>query len=171
MKARGLLIAVVVLAALGGLTYWSNKTEKAKEGKPATDAPPKILSVPEDQIKTVEVRKKDGEDTVVTKTDGGKWQIAQPKPLAADQESVNSMITSVASLTSDRLIEDKAADLSAYGLNSPSVVVTLTKKDGKTDKLLLGDDTPTGGGVFAKLEGDPRVFTVSSYTKTSVDKT
>ena len=37
--------------------------------------------------------------------------------------------------------------------------------------LLVGDDTPTGAGVFAKLEGDPRVFTVASFVKSSLDKT
>jgi hypothetical protein len=36
---------------------------------------------------------------------------------------------------------------------------------------LLGDDTPTSGGVFAKLDGDPRVFTLASFNKTSLDKT
>lgn len=171
MKFKGLLLAVIALAVLGGLMFWSNKAEKAKEGKPAADAPPKILSVPEDQIKTVEIRKKGGEATVVTRSDSGKWQIVQPKPLAADSDSMSSVVSTVSSLTSDRLIEDKAADLAPYGLNAPAVVVTVTKKDGKHEKLLLGDETPTGGGVFVKLDSDPRVFTISSYNKTSLDKT
>ena len=37
MKFRGLLAAVVVLAALAGAAYWSNKKEKAEAGKPAAD--------------------------------------------------------------------------------------------------------------------------------------
>jgi len=36
--------------------------------------------------------------------------------------------------------------------------------------LLLGDESPTGGSVYAALAGDPRVFTVATYAKTSVDK-
>jgi hypothetical protein len=35
---------------------------------------------------------------------------------------------------------------------------------------LLGDATPTGNGVYAKLEGDPRVFTLASFNKPSLDK-
>jgi len=35
---------------------------------------------------------------------------------------------------------------------------------------LFGDNTPAGGAVYAKLVDDPRVFTVSSYNKNSVDK-
>jgi hypothetical protein len=57
-----------------------------------------------------------------------------------------------------------------YGLTKPSLSVTATKKDGKTIKLLVGDETPTNSGSYAELAGDPRVFLVASYNKTSLDK-
>ncbi len=47
--------------------------------------------------------------------------------------------------------------------------MSVTTKD-KSQRLLLGDDTPTGSAVYAALSGDPRVFTIASYTKTSLDK-
>ncbi|MCC6860990.1 MAG: DUF4340 domain-containing protein [Bryobacterales bacterium] len=170
MKVRGLLVAVVLLAALTGLVVWSNKHEKAAQGKPSPDAPPKILEVGEDQFKSVTLRK--GEQTTrLSRSEAGKWEIVEPKPLPADQDSVSSLVSTLSSLTSDRLIEEKAADLNQYGLAKPSLQVDLTKKDGKTENLLLGDDTPTGSAVFAKLRNDPRVFTVSSYIKSSLDKT
>jgi hypothetical protein len=34
----------------------------------------------------------------------------------------------------------------------------------------VGDDTPAGSAVYAALAGDPRVFTVASYHKTTIDK-
>ena len=170
MKFRGLLAAVVVLAALGGAVWWSEKKEKADAGKPAADAAPKILTIPEDQFTQVALVKKDGETTELSKA-GGTWKIVQPKPLPADQDSVNSLVTSLSSLSSDRLIEDKASDLASYGLTAPSEQVRITKKDGKVQTLLIGDDTPTGAGTFAKVDGDSRVFTVASYVKSSLDKT
>jgi len=170
MKFRGLLAAVVVLAALGGAVWWSEKKEKADAGKPAADAPPKILTIPEDQFKQVQLVRKSGETTEVSKA-SGSWQIVQPKPLAADEASVTSLVSSLASLSSDRLIEDKPSDYSAYGFTSPAERVTITRKDGKVQTLLIGDDTPTGSGAFAKVDGDPRVFTIASYIKTSLDKT
>ena len=36
--------------------------------------------------------------------------------------------------------------------------------------FLLGDETPAGNGIYAKLDGDPRVFTIPKYDKTSIDK-
>lgn len=170
MKFRGLLAAAVVLAALGGAVWWSEKKEKADAAKPAADATPKILTIPEDQFQQIDLAKKGGVTTELSKA-GGSWKIVQPKPLAADQDSVNSLVTSLASLASDRLIEDKASDLSSYGLATPTEQVKITEKNGKVVTLLVGDDTPTGSGTFAKVEGDPRVFSIASYVKSSLDKT
>jgi hypothetical protein len=68
-------------------------------------------------------------------------------------------------------VEDKATDIGQYGLTQPSLELDISSKDSKPQKLLLGDDTPAGSAVFAKLEGDPRVFTIAGYNKSSLDKT
>jgi hypothetical protein len=172
MKNSGLLIAAVVLAALTGVLYWSNHHPPSEStAKASLDTPPKILSLKQEDISKIEIRKKGGEELDLAKGDAGKWQITAPKPLGADQEAVSSLLSTVSSLNADRLVEDKAADLSQYGLAQPSLELDVTSKDGKPQKLFLGDDTPAGSAVFAKIDGDPRVFTLASYNKASVDKT
>ena len=172
MKPRGLLAAVIVLAALGGALYWSNRKQKADAAKPVTDtATPKILSIPEDQIKGVSIKKTGAETTVLQKGADGKWQIAEPKPLRADQDTVKSLVGALSALNADKVVEDKAADLSPYGLNAPTLDVTVTKNDGKSQDFLVGDDEPTGGGAYAKLAGDPHVYAIASFVKTNIDKT
>jgi Domain of unknown function (DUF4340) len=172
MKNSGLLIAAVVLAALTGVLYWSNHHPPSEStAKASLDTPPKILSLKQEDISKIEIRKKGGEELDLAKGDAGKWQITAPKPLGADQEAVSGLLSTVSSLNADRLVEDKAADLSQYGLAQPSLELDLTTKDGKPQKLFLGDDTPAGSAVFAKIDGDPRVFTLASYNKASVDKT
>jgi len=158
---------------LGGALYWSNRKQKADAAKPATDtaATTKILSIPEDQVKEVRLKKAGADATVLRKGDDGKWQIAEPKPLRADQDTAKSLISSLSTLNADKVVEDKAADLSPYGLNAPTLDVTVIKKDGKSQDFLVGDDTPTGGGAYAKLAGDAHVYTIASYVKTGIDKT
>ena len=56
------------------------------------------------------------------------------------------------------------------GLEQPNLEVDVTEKDNKTQKLLIGDDTPTGEAVYAMLAGNPRIFTMAKYAKSSVDK-
>lgn len=172
MKVRGLTVAAVVLAALSGTLYWSNHRKPAESSVNASaETPPKILSLNQADVTGIEIKKKDGEKVTLAKNAGGNWQITAPKPLAADNDAVSSMLSTLSYLNSDRLIEEKATNLGQFGLNEPSVEVDITEKSKKTEKLLLGDDTPAGNGAYAALAGDPRVFTIASYNKTSLDKT
>src|SRR5262249_27834830 len=115
-------------------------------------------------------KSKGAEPIILAKNNTGSWEITAPKQYSADAANVSSTLSSLSSLNSERVIEDKAADLKPYGLNPPNVEVDITEKDNKSQKLLLGDDTPAGSAVYAALLGDPRVFTVASFTKTSIAK-
>jgi len=171
MKIRGLIVASVVFLALGGTLYWSNHRKPSEDtAKASADTPPSILKLDQSAITRLEVTKKDAAPVVLAKSASGDWQITEPKPLKADDSAVSGVLSTVSSLNSERLVEEKAVDLKPYGLQSPAVQVGITGKDNKTQKLLIGDDTPTGGAVYAKLDGDARVYTMSSFGKTSVDK-
>ncbi len=161
----GLLVYVVLLAAVGGYIWWSSKKEAAK--KP-TDTTVKMLTIPDGDFQEIHEKKASGE-VLDLKRDTGKWRIVDP-PLAADQDAVGSMVSSLASLNADKVVEDNAADLKPYGLDAPALDIVVTKKDGSTAEVLIGDDVPTGSGAYAKLPNDPRVFTVGSVVKTGLDK-
>ncbi len=169
MRFRGLLVAVVLLVALGVGLYFSNKEKAAEAAKPSADAPPKILALTEGDISKIVLKKKNAAPSVLERTNG-KWQITAPKTYPADQETANQLASSAANVSSDRVVEDKASNLSGYGLNAPSLEVDITGKGGKVSKLEIGDDAPTGNSSYAMLQGDPRVFTVASYVKSGLDK-
>lgn len=170
MQGKGLIAAAVLLAALGGGVWYSNKLEADKASKPPAESSPKLIDEKEDQIVKVEIAKKGSEPIVVDRSTGA-WKMTAPKPLAVDPEAVTAIVSTVASFGTDKLVDEKAADLAPFGLNDPSLVVNVAAKSGKNRKILIGDETPTTGSFYAKLDGDPRVFTVYSYNKTSIDKT
>ena len=171
MKMNSLLIAAIILAALSGILYWSNHRKPAEDAvKVTADTPPKILTLTQADITKIDIKKKSGEEVELAKDGSGKWQIAGAKPLRADQNEVSSMLSTLSSLSSDRLIEQKASNLADYGLAQPSVEVNVTEKDNKTQKLLIGDNVPSGNAVYVALDGDPRVFTLANYSKTTLEK-
>ena len=169
MKQGRLLTASVLLAIFAGLFWWLNKREASATKPPVAPATTKIVDVPQDQIQTLTIDKL-GAEPVELKRAGGKWSITEPKAFSADQDAVSSLVSTFASLNADKLLEDKAPALDQYGLTKPSLSVTATKRDGKTIKLLVGDETPTNSGSYAELAGDSRVFIVTSYNKASLDK-
>src|SRR5215472_14785213 len=169
MKIRGLLIATAAFAALAGLLYWSDHRKPSADAANA-EAAPSILKLDENSITKLELKKKDAPEILLTKS-ASDWKITEPKPLSADASTVSSVLSTLASLNADRLVEEKSSDLQRYGLEHPSLEIGVTEKDNKSQRLLLGDDTPTGSAAYAALAGDARVFTIAGYHKTSLDKT
>jgi hypothetical protein len=171
MKSTGLLIAAALLAVLTGVLYWSNHHKAEDTTKSATPAATKLLSIKDADVTKIEIDKKGTEQVELAKGGDGKWAITAPQSLTGDQDAITGVISVLSGLNSEQVVEDHAIDLKQYGLAEPSVKIDLTLKDGKSQKVLLGDDTPTGNAVYAAVAGDPRVFTLASYSKTSLDKT
>jgi Domain of unknown function (DUF4340) len=169
MKLGRLLIAAVVLAALVGALYWSNRKQASSSTvKASVDTTPKILSLDESHITGLTIKRPGQPDLELQKANGN-WNIIAPKPLGADEEAVSNVLSAVASLSSDRVVEDKAANLSEYGLKNPPLELDVSAS-GKDYRLLVGDKTPSGNATYAMLAGDPRLFTIADYNATAVDK-
>ena len=168
MKPKGLLVAVVLLAVLGGAIWYSNKREAQKEKMPA-DASPKIVSIPADRIREIRLVRT-GADPILLTRAGAKWTLQAPQPLPADPQAVASLLDALLSVNADKTVAENSTDLASYGLASPALRVEVIQKDGKQVQLSIGDDTPTGSGANAKVSGDPHIYTLTSAVKSSLDK-
>ena len=167
MNFRGLIVAVVVLATLGGVLYWSqHRTPAAETAALPANTPPVILKVNPADVTQLVIKQK---EPVTLRKINGKWQITEPKPYTADQEAVAGLLSTLSGLNADRVVEEKTSDRKQYGLDPAEAEVDIGGKD-STRKLLLGDDTPAGGDIYAALATDPRVFTIASYQKNSLAK-
>jgi hypothetical protein len=162
-------VAAVLLAALSGAVWWAKKHPESTASPSTTPAAPKLTDVPDNQVKEIDLTKKNA-PTVVLKRESGKWTIASPDPLAADQDAVTSLVSSLSPVTGDSVVEDKASDLSKYGLSTPSLTLNVVKNDGKSEKIVFGDDLPAGSLVYAQHNSDPKVYAVSSSVRGSFDK-
>src|SRR5215472_409531 len=175
MRNRGVTAAALVLAVLLGVLYWSNRHKPADTGglsplPSPTEPAPNILTLNEGDINRIELKRKEGEQIVLARDSSGKWSITAPQAMAADDSVVSGMVSTLSSFSSDRLVEEKAASLDKYGLTAPRLTVTVTDKNNVAHRVLIGDDTPTGNAAYARLDGDPRVFTIANFNKTTIDK-
>jgi hypothetical protein len=171
MKGYGLLFAAVLLAALSGVLYWSNHHKPAESDvKISAEAPPKILDLKVENISKIDIKKKGSDAVQLAKDGSGVWQILSPKPYRADQNTVSSLASTLASLSSERLLDANASNPAQYGLAEAGYEVDVIEKDGSGHRLLIGDEAPAGSSSYAALGGDPRVFMLGSYNKTSLAK-
>ena len=81
---------------------------------------------------------------IIERDKSKQWQMRGPETWRVDQDAASGVASAYTGLSYDRVVDEKPADLSAYGLQTPAVEMTVTTKDGKSRKLLMGDDTPTG---------------------------
>ncbi len=169
MKPRNLLIAAVVLAALSGFVWYSKRHPPSPGGTAASPTPPKLVDIPEKDIQSIDLKKKGGVDVRLVR-EGGKWNITQPQQWKADPDAATSLLSSLSPVSADSVVEDKTSDPAKYGLNAPSLTVTVHKSNGKSDRIIFGDDVPAGSLVYAQANSDPKVYAVASSVKTSLDK-
>jgi Domain of unknown function (DUF4340) len=169
MKLRGLIAAAVVLLVLAGVLYWSQHHKASESTAPTANATPLILKIDPASVTALTVKQKDAPPVTLTRS-GMQWKITAPGDYPADSGTVSGMLSSLAPLTSESVVENQATSLAEFGLSDPSLELDVTGKDNKTSRLLLGDDAPAGEGVYVQLAGDPRVFTAASYVKTSLNK-
>jgi len=172
MKMRQLLVATIVLAALGATLYWSNHRKPTNDSVIAgpSTANAKIISLNQADISKLEVKKKDGDDVVLNRVGPSSWKIISPKTLVADEDSVSTILYNLSPMDGATLIDEKASDLKQFGLAEPEARVSATGKDGKTQTVLIGDETPTGDSAYVMLSGDSKVYSVPKNTKTNLDK-
>jgi hypothetical protein len=165
MNPKSLLIAVGILAILGGAVYYT------KENPPPTgEEKPSIVEVDKEQIQEITISQAGNDPITVQRGEGDEWKFAPPLTIPADSSAVGFLADSAASLEADRVVEENITDWKPFGLDEPALTVEVKLKDGESHRVLFGSETPTGAALFARLDGDPRLFTVYSYTKTSFEK-
>lgn len=167
MKQNPLLVAVLVLVALGGLVYYTRENPP----DPESDAVP-LIRVEETAIRKVTVLKPGGETIVVQREADQPWAFGNGINIPADDSAINLMITNLAALDAARVVRETTDDWTLYGLEGDGQLrVTMETSEGDPKSIIFGEDTPTGSSVFARLDGDPRLFTAFSYARDNFDKT
>ena len=153
------LILLVVALGLGGYLYF------VESERPIADenAKKKVFTYDAAKINQLQVKSSKGEVTALRKGADDVWTIVQPANAPADRNAVSDVVTNLANLEEQRIVDENAADLKAYGLAEPVVDVTVQVDSEKEPKrVLLGDKTPASTGTSAKLPSSNRIFLVDS---------
>ena len=163
---RSTALLIIVLGALVGYLYYLDR-----DGAPDPDAREKVFAeVAADDIEEVQIAKADGVPARLQKMDG-TWRLLEPVQADADSTELSSIVNSLAAIDIQRVVDENAADVAQYGLQPAHVTVSFRAK-GETEprRLLIGEKTPAGGDVYAMQPDSKRVFLVSSFLETTVNK-
>ena len=156
---------VLVLAGLAGYIYYLDRKPPAAD----TVKEKPFGELKADDIEEVQITAADA--TTRLKKSGATWAIVEPVQADADAGELSSIASNLSSFEVSRVVDEKPADLKGFGLEPPRMDVRFKAKgQGAERRVLLGDKTPTGGDLYAKLPDSPRVFLVPSYLESSFNK-
>jgi hypothetical protein len=162
-RDKQILIAVVVLAGLGGGVYFQQKKDAKIGVETISSAELPAIGGSED-IDKFEITNGEKGQVVLEKKDEGKWWVTKPLMALANQSNIKQMI--------DNLKELKATDLVAsnptedikkgYELDSAKAVHVIGYKAG--DKKVDDYFGKSGGrGEMMMLEGKPNIYSATGY--------
>lgn len=162
---RSLLILLVVALGLGAYIYFVESQRDPTE----TDAKEKLFAVTASDINELNIRK--GSTTTALRKDGDAWGLTAPVTTPASSSAVEPVVNGLETIEIDRVIEENATNLAPFGLDAPPLSIGFRTADGTAHELHLGSKTPTGSGIYARVDGNPRVLLVAAFHEQTFDKT
>ena len=164
------LASIVVLAGLVGYIYFVDS--KSEPNAPETKEKLWGGTLSATDMEEVQIKLAGEAETArVQKTDGA-WRLVEPAQAPADENELTSITTSLASLEVQRVVDANAADVKQYGLDPARIAVAFRSKGQKEPRRIeLGEKTPTGGDLYARVVGEKRVFLVSAFLESTFNKT
>jgi hypothetical protein len=166
-RGRSTALLALVLAGLAAYIWFVER--KREPANP--DAKAKVFAdLKADAIEELTIRSSKG-DTTTLKKEGGTWRITSPISAEVDAAEVSAITSGLVSLEDQRAVEENAKDLAAFGLSPAKAEVSFRLAgEAQPRQLALGEKTPTGGDMYAKLGTGNRVFLVSGFLDTTFDR-
>jgi hypothetical protein len=163
---RSTLLLLVVLAGLVGYIYYDRQQPVGGQD----EREKAFAAVTADDIEEIDITAEGGERSRLRKTDG-RWTIVEPVKADADEGEVSTIVSSLADVSIERVVNENPPDAKRFALDPPRIEVSFRAKgDKEARRLLIGDKTPTGGELYAKTPDKPRVFLVSSFLDSTFNK-
>jgi hypothetical protein len=167
-SGKSLLLLVLVAAGLGGYIYFVEmKRDPAAETAVTRE---KVFTLTPGTIDEVEITNAANEVTRVARQDT-TWAITAPVAAEADTVEISTVVSSIEALEQTRVVSEAPESAAAFGLDPARVTVAFTVAgEGTTRRLQIGSKTPTGGDLYARVEGSPRVFLIGGYLEDTFNK-
>ncbi len=168
---RDLRSTLLLLAGFLGLLAYIYFVESKRPSSSEPEPTENVFSIETDSIVALQITADNGEITTLETSDG-IWKIVSPRSLDADVSEISAITSSLSSLSIQRVVEEASQDLEPFGLIKPQIDVAFRLNEAEEFKhLLIGRKTPTGGNLYASVEGEKRVFLISGFLDNTFNRT
>ena len=166
LKKLGILTAVLILL---GAYFYFYEIRVEREKKEAEEKAKKVIIFKPEEIEELKL-KINGKILLFSKK-GEQWAIKEPVVAKADNASIEKALAVIKKAEIERTINEKPDNLKDYGLEKPSMEITIKEKDkSPLETILIGNRNPTDYYVYFKKESSLPVKLTYSGLKNHLSK-
>lgn len=163
---RNILIVVLVIAALCGAFYFvitlvPNNAEIPATETPATDNQLYAYQTAMENVVALHIKNPTEEYTLTQKK--GAWVLNEDATLALDQQTVQNLVYSCASVSVKSVVNETSEDTTSYGFDAPTGTIVLTLKDGSKKTISIGNPSLDAANYYISISDDPKIYLKNAY--------
>jgi hypothetical protein len=143
----------------------SSFQESSFQKEPFTLRDKRILKFDREKADSLALVK--GANTMQLTRSGSEWRVVNPVQARSDYSTVEGFLTRLGSANMSQLVEENATDLAKYGLDKPSMTVTIGAESSKT---VLEVGKTENDRTYARDASRPMVFTLDSTIQADLNK-
>ena len=168
-SGKSLLGLLVVAVALGGYIYFV-EMERDPASPTGGVEREKVFTLETGSIERVDITNASAETTTVVRQDA-EWAITAPEPATADTVEISTVVSSIESLERTRVVVEAPESAAPFGLDPARITVAFVVTGESTPRQLrIGNKTPTGGDLYAQVDGAQAVFLIGGYLEDTFNK-
>jgi hypothetical protein len=108
-----------------------------------------------------------GTETIELARAGSDWKVVKPVAARSDYTGVEGLLSRLSNSNMSKLVEDNPSDLAKYGLDKPTITITIGTGSART-VLLVGKTEKDD--MYAKDSSRPAVFTLDTTLRDDLKK-
>ncbi len=173
MRFRNTLALLVVLLGLGSYVLFVERKKPSPQeagATPTATVRPRLFDFNATDARAVSLQLGEGDKrTRLEYRDDGNWYLVDPLDDEADQSRVTRFVELVAALKPLRELAG-ANDFREYGLDPPSMQVTVKLADGTARELHVGDKSPSQTGYYGRVYGRDVIYLLPTSIGADVER-
>jgi hypothetical protein len=163
VNVRKILVLALALAVLLAAIFLVDRRERARRSAQGT-----LLDLAAEAVERLELRNARGVFAFARGEAG--WRLEKPMAAAADKATVEGILDNFCPLKYDRLIAERGAELTDFGLDRPEIELKLFARGRQPATVLLGTKNAIDDSTYAKLADGERVAAIAGYRRNDLEK-
>lgn len=166
MNPRITALLLLIVIALGAFIYFYEVRGKEAREQAQKEAQKFFSGVKKEDITKIALTTNDGVEVTLERVEG-RWQIVAPHSAPADEITVESMLSALASAAKEDILQDVQA-FEVYGLDASAKEIRFTAH-GVEYGLRIGREIKRGGAKYVMVDSARDVTTLPTYVLSTFD--